>query len=484
MRMISASIFLAIWAVGARAQPLDLRGRVVQANGLPVPGAWVGLASRGISAKTADDGTFAFSGSTGLGRGVEGAPRYRIHPGVLLIDVPVRQEIRVDFLDLRGRAQGGLRRILDPGPQRVELSGSMPGPGRTPGLAFLRVRVAGTTRVHPYAGWGQDPREAVIAPQCRSGPAAKRVAAAADTLRIFQTGFRDYAKPITGFAEGDLGDLTLTPGEGSVCLKQRSDTAGGGSLFCGALFDQDPRVHLPASLPGTAYAAASGDAFVAIGGGPYPLPPASELGPEMRRHASVLYEIKIQDGKVAAFRPAVVFDEALFLAPLMGRSFEGSISKRLGTGRFEGIPTLPVRVRISAERYQGSADPASPFQLKAGIANLASGVTAADGSCMPALSASGSQAPFPAGAEVILPVGRVQSMHGYGDDEFVFELYAGDALMGSLMARQWFFGPLDLVKGPLVVSGAYAGVGHGSPGTIPYLELKPVDGGGAPCAGN
>ena len=44
-------------------EPLDLKGRVVQANGTPVPDATVELKVRGASTKTAADGSFAFSSS-------------------------------------------------------------------------------------------------------------------------------------------------------------------------------------------------------------------------------------------------------------------------------------------------------------------------------------------------------------------------------------------------------------------------------------
>jgi hypothetical protein len=100
---------------------------------------------------------------------------------------------------------------------------------------------------------------------------------------------------------------------------------------------------------------------------------------------------------------------------------------------------------------------------------------------MPALSSHGAQAPFSPGADVFFTVGRVPSMHAFGDDELVFVLYAGGGWSGSIMARSWFFTPLDLLKPSLGPAGTYSGVGHGTPGTIPLLELRPASGGGAPC---
>jgi hypothetical protein len=482
MQAAIAGVLMLALAGGALSQTMDLKGRVVQANGLPVPEARVELKLRGVSAKTSADGGFAFSGSAALMPAGMGAPGYRLYPDHLDLEVSDPQEIRLDFLDVNGRIRGGMHRFLEAGRHRIDLSEGMPASGGNLGPGFLRVDYAGRTRIHPYSRWGRgrDAGGAVFAPELPSGIAAKR-SAAVDTLRVFKAGFQDYVKPIANYAAGDLGDLVLVAGDGSVCAKQHADTAAGGAVvFCDALFDQDPRVHMPAATAGSAYAAIT-DGFVTMTGESYPLLTAAEMNPEMRRHASALYEIKISNGKVASYRPAVVFDESLFMAPLMGRAFEGLISKRLSTGRYEGLPSLPVRVQVSAERFPATINSASPFELKATIANLDASVTAADGTCLASLSSQGAQAPFDAGKEVLLPVGRVQSMHGFGDDELVFTVYAGGAWMGSLMARTWFFRPLDLVKGQPALADAYTGVGHGSPGTIPYLNLKAVTGGGAPC---
>ena len=34
-------------------------------------------------------------------------------------------------------------------------------------------------------------------------------------------------------------------------------------------------------------------------------------------------------------------------------------------------------------------------------------------------------------------------MHGFGDDELVFELYVAGISAGNIMAREWYFTPLD-----------------------------------------
>ena len=89
--------------------------------------------------------------------------------------------------------------------------------------------------------------------------------------------------------------------------------------LCEALFDQPPRVRLPAAAASSAYAGITADAFVTLAGESFPRKNAGSNDPELQRYGSALYEIKIQDGKATAYRPVVLFADSLFLAPLMGR---------------------------------------------------------------------------------------------------------------------------------------------------------------------
>ena len=99
----------------------------------------------------------------------------------------------------------------------------------------------------------------------------------------------------------------------------------------------------------------------------------------------------LQNGKVESFRPAILFAESLFLAPLKGKAFEGLISQRTN-GKY-GIPTLPVRVQVLAERFQGGTNTASAFELKVTISNLTGAVAGSDGKCMPALESATARRP-------------------------------------------------------------------------------------------
>jgi hypothetical protein len=160
-----------------------------------------------------------------------------------------------------------------------------------------------------------------------------------------------------------------------------------------------------------AYAAIRGTSFVTAEGATYAYG-ASMMGndPEMTRHALAIYELELSGGQVKSFKPAIVFDESIFVAPFMGQVFEGKISRRdttSGHGQFAFDATLPVRIEIVNETVS-PAEVGFQYEAKAVITNLDHAVTAEDGSCMPALSSYGAESPFDAGATVVLGAGRVR----------------------------------------------------------------------------
>jgi hypothetical protein len=484
MRAKWLGFYFFAFATAAYPQALDLKGRVVQADGSPIPQASVLLMHRGTSAKTGADGSFALDGNSAVAPVRGRAFDFRLHPDFLEVEVRIPVEMRIEVFDGAGRGTGGLTRALGEGRHRIDLAGAMSAAGRKPGLYFLRLNGDGRTFTQPFFHSGSG-LGAVFAPADPGGPAAKR-AADADSLRISKTGYGDRVVPITSYTAGQLGDLVLTPEAGGICARQSLGRTSDGFdvVNCEALYDQPPRAHLPIPAASSAYAALSGDSFTTLAGQSYPYPAVPGSGdPEVRRHASALYEIKILNGKVESFRPAVVFAESLFVAPLMGKSFEGMISKKSGTGgRYEYDPSLPVRVRILSERFQAELNDGMDYELKVSILNLTGAITAADGSCLPGLATYGAQAPFASGSDVLLTVGRVPSMHAFGDDEMVFAYYIGGVPSGSVMSRTWFFSPLDLIKATPALSGAYLGIGHGAPGSIPSLRLGPASAGGEACA--
>lgn len=492
MRAVAFGISLCALVAESHAQAPDLRGRVVRESGAPVPDALVTLKERGISARTGADGAFVLDGNSSIRRGPGRYMRYHLNSHFLVVDAGIPLDVRMEIADGAGRSLGACNRRLEKGHHNLALAEAMPDPGIPSGLYFLTLRLGGETFIHPFLHSNKGSRGPVFAPANPDGFASKQAGSAAkrtavvDSLRIRKSGFRDFSMPIMGYTAGDLGDLVLSEAAdaGNICARERIQRTGDGAevVFCEALFDQPPRVRLPAATASSAYAAMTPDAFVTAAGAVYPHTLRNSAGLEMRRHASALYEIKIQGGKLESFRPAVLFAESLFLAPLMGKTFEGLVSKRTGAGRFEFAPSLPVRLHISAGPYEGGSGDDSGYQVRAVIANLTAPIKAADGACMPSLSSYGSEAPFAAGGEALILVGRVPSMHSFGDDELVFSLSAGGAWMGTLMSPAWFFTPLDLVKNALAPSGVYTGVGHGTPGSIPSLTLRLVSGGGGACS--
>jgi hypothetical protein len=72
-------------------------------------------------------------------------------------------------------------------------------------------------------------------------------------------------------------------------------------------------------------------------------------------------------------------------------------------------------------------------------------------------------------------------MHFFGDDKFVVEYVQNGTSIGSEMGRAWYRGPIDLFRGTLAI-GSYEGSPHGSPGSIPKMDLHPVTVGGGACA--
>jgi hypothetical protein len=274
---------------------------------------------------------------------------------------------------------------------------------------------------------------------------------------------------MTASLGGCAENSDFDPLPGDVCAKQHTSTTNEGNevVVCDALYQEAPFVHLPQRDEDRAFAGIVGRSFVTADGTAYP---ASGIGGEDKRHAVALYEVALDDGTVTDFQPVLVFDEAIFIAPFMGRSFEGVITRSMGNESWALDPSLPVRIDVQDAPMDGAADGAT-YEARATIANLGASVTAADGSCMPSLASYAAEAPFAAGANVELGLYRVPSMHSFGDDHFVMVWSVNGKFEGTLMGPAWYRGPLDVVRGTLAPAAEYLGMGHGTPGAIPELKL-------------
>ena len=209
MRMNLFGIITFTLVTTLQAQPLDLKGRVVRADGTPVQDAVVELKVRGTAAKTAADGSFALDVNTALRPGDGGPFRYLLDPDFLAIDVRTPLELRIEVIDGAGRPQGSLARRLEAGSHRIALAEAMPAPGRDAGVFFLRLRLGERTATHPFFHSGSGASRTVFAPASRVA-AAKR-AGGVDSLRVRKAGYRDFAREIASYTAGNLGDLVLDP---------------------------------------------------------------------------------------------------------------------------------------------------------------------------------------------------------------------------------------------------------------------------------
>jgi hypothetical protein len=298
-------------------------------------------------------------------------------------------------------------------------------------------------------------------------------------LEILVFGMGAFVVGCGSDAPGNNPTPNPAPTDFDYCAVQHVEKSGGFDVVvCEKLYGEAPYLRVPEASSTSVIAGLRDSSFVTADGESYPYRVSiSSADPEQKRHAIALYELTLEDGKVSSFRPAVIFDEALFVEPFLDRAFEGTVSRRDGEA-FTEETTLPVRIEFASESFTTKDFGVS---ARGRIANLEDGVTAADGSCLPPITSYGDEAPFEEGAEVLIVAGRVPWMHG-DDDQFVLDVIVDGRSIGSMMAPSWYKGPIDLVRGTLEPAGTYQGLGHGTPGAIPQLTLEPTDAGGEPCS--
>lgn len=193
--------------IGAYAQTLELRGRVIQANGAPVADATVELKALGKSTRTTADGGFALNNNTALNPEARTDFQYLLDANFLLIETRTELPVRLEVFDLSGRALGSLSRRLAAGSNRIAFSEAMIAQNEATGLYLLRISLGSQsfTRSIFYSG--------IPFPVTRISPIGTRVAAkraaGVDTLRIRKSGFKDFVLEIPSYTAGNLGDLTL-----------------------------------------------------------------------------------------------------------------------------------------------------------------------------------------------------------------------------------------------------------------------------------
>ncbi|HKO47818.1 MAG TPA: hypothetical protein VJV79_08845 [Polyangiaceae bacterium] len=310
---------------------------------------------------------------------------------------------------------------------------------------------------HLHAGFGGD-----VGGNDNSGGAAGNGGAAGDSGMAGEGGMA-----------GDGGD------DDAICAQQSQEQTPDGHQVtrCRKLFDEKPLVHLPASTSTQLYAALERGGFKGADGVLHPLElTEQQKDAERERHGSTIYEVTLSGDQVVSFVPRLVFDEALFLQPIVSHSGEGAISARLPDDRFDWQhPSLPIRVTLVLNAAQ--------TQILATIQNLDSTVSGQNGECLAPLSAAGGANPIAGAGPAQLVGSRVVSMHSFADDQFVFAADSSNRFGGgTVMGDAWFLTPLNVLQGELAPSARYTGWGHGTPGYTPTIELGLVDEGGNACA--
>lgn len=202
------------------AQAIDLRGKVSDASGKPVPGAIVELATAKLKDTTGSEGAYAL-GSGPISIKALPAPAAvspRLVGGVLELALPRNAPVRVEILDLKGNLlEKAATERAPSGTYRLNLDGRMPADR----LLIIKASIGSETTVFrclpSVAGWVPGMR-----PQSSEGPAPgglvavstggpseglAKAAASVDTLTASAVGYQTRRIPIAAYDQ--ILDITL-----------------------------------------------------------------------------------------------------------------------------------------------------------------------------------------------------------------------------------------------------------------------------------
>ncbi len=271
-----------------------------------------------------------------------------------------------------------------------------------------------------------------------------------------------------------MAGVACTPESDAVDLEDWCPTFGGNSLpTCSSLHDNDPALRLPSNEQ--VGVVTRGGAMLMTSAGSLPL----DLGPEAidagisgsgrAQYATSLYIATIKNGTVTAMtRVAAVEEDAVLTSVLGGKAMEGTIGQHLGPDSYSFDETLPVRIEL--------ADTAADGKLMGRITNAEASVSAADGSCLPALSASPGNPLVDNLYAADVWLTRAPSMHVAFDDELVLHWNETFTGMGT-----GFYPSLATLTGADPLADTWDVVLHGNPLYGPSLSLRLVEGGGGSC---
>jgi hypothetical protein len=275
------------------------------------------------------------------------------------------------------------------------------------------------------------------------------------------------------------------PDMAGACAAQRAIETSDGfeAVVCEELHATAPHVRLPDAGDDRVFGQIVRGEFQDENGTSYAIGGGGDVEEsESDRHGTAVYLADVDGRAVSNLRPLLLIEEKHFLGALLGRSFEGRMSRRVSVEDpgYALEASLPVRVEFAVGSEPRSAD--GQAVLSAALLNLDRGVTGADGSCLPALASYGDEAPFGAGSSVELEAFRVAAMHLFDDDVFVVDWLVNGESVGNVMGIDWYATPFDVMRGLAPPTTTYTGIGHGTPGYTPTLELAAeATGAGEPC---
>lgn len=297
----------------------------------------------------------------------------------------------------------------------------------------------------------------------------------------------------TGGAGGSGGGGSLLA---DACPVTHEATTNDGHdvTVCEELYPEPPFLRPPADEGSVVIAASDGTQLFVRGEEPrnFTLEEQDIVGlgirenSDVRRYAYTLYRMERDEGgAIVASAPALIIEDAAFHRFFEGFVLEGLISRHRQDPEnpnfdFEDPPTLPIRLELDAPSASTDMDPTLDVitltEVHATVANLEDGVLSSQGECLTAVRDAGAEDPFD-GADPMLRLLRVPSMHGPGDNELVID----GALALNHMTSGWMVMPHQLVEDADLVFDAADFFPHGNPLSMPKLILSRVSGGGDPC---
>lgn len=172
-------------------------------------------------------------------------------------------------------------------------------------------------------------------------------------------------------------------------------------------------------------------------------------------------------------------------------AWEGIVASRTSAGHYDMSKPLKIRLELTAAKaIDNIAEWGTPtetlpdggrYKLTGVIANWSTSVKAADGTCLPSLTASAAKNPFFGGKNGNIDMYRLAAMHFSGDQVLVFTYPSGvSELSSNGMGGLGAFGMQDFLR---VDAGDDSGLDirpHATPNGH-ELKIAPVTGGGGGC---